>query len=130
MECTCPVLGRVTAWSPRHKFDLKTNITRNNITILPIKVREKLSIIEYLKQQKTQNYIVPDRKILMKVVIRGLPILNNLELNKGTLNCRAFSIIKISQVETRRDGELHPHFFAELPKKRVFIRNLQRKVII
>lgn len=42
---------------------------------------KKISILEYLKQKHIQHYVVPDREIPIKIVIRRLPISTDLELS-------------------------------------------------
>lgn len=98
------------------KFGFEVKITGNCLKISLLTSVKKISIIECLWQQKVQHYVVPDREISIKVVIRGLPLSTNLELIKETLNCKRFSIIKISQFKRRRSGKLSPLFLAELPK--------------
>lgn len=76
-----------------------------------------MRIIEFLKQNKMQFYVIPVREIPIKAIIRGLPTSKDIEELKEILAFKGYTIIKISQQKSRRvENKLLPLFLVELPK--------------
>lgn len=67
------------------QFQFEAKLVSNYFRNFPASFRDKISIYEYLKQNILQNYLIPDRDIPIKVVIRGLPRSSVLELINETL---------------------------------------------
>lgn len=68
--------------SSDYKFDLEAKILSNYIKIFLASFRDKISILEYLKQNDIQHYAVSYRQIPIKVVIRGFSRSADTELIK------------------------------------------------
>lgn len=56
-----------------------------------------MSIIEHLRQNKAQFYLVSDREISIKVVIRGFLTSTDIEETKKSVTFQGFTVRKISQ---------------------------------
>lgn len=77
-------------------------------------------IIEHLKHNKFQFYVIPDRKIPIKASIRDLPISADIEEIKGNLIFKGFTLTKISQFQSSRDNKnLLPLFQVEFLKNEI-----------
>lgn len=64
-------------------------------------INDKLSLHEYFKQKDIHHYIVPGQKIPLKMVVRGLRRIFDMDFLKEILSCRTFTIFKISQIKIR-----------------------------
>lgn len=83
-----------------------------------------MSIIKHLKQTKVQFYVVSDREIPIKVIIRGLQTSTDIEEVKENLSFKGFTVFKISQLKNLIEGKkLLPLFLLELPKNETRIFN-------
>lgn len=70
----------------------------------PETIPDKLSLPVYFKQNKFQNYVLADREIPFKMVVRGLTRILDLDTIKETLSCGGFALLKFSQKKIHRDG--------------------------
>lgn len=78
------------------------------------------SIIEHLKHNKFQFYVIPDRKNPIKVLIRDFPISTDIEEIKENLIFKDFTVTKISQLQSSRDNKnLLPLFLVEFLKNEI-----------
>lgn len=62
-----------------------------------------MSLYEFFKQNNIQFYIVPHMEIPLKVVIRGFPRTLDMDSVLEILNCRGFTILKLSQMKMRKN---------------------------
>lgn len=73
------------------RFNFEANIVGRYTRIFQANLRDKLPIHEYLKKlREIQHYLIPDREIPLKIVIRGYSRSTNLELLKKNLFFRGF----------------------------------------
>lgn len=84
--------------------------------MFPACLRDKIAIQEYLKHNNIQHYLVPDWKIPIKFIIRGLPRSTDTKLMKETLSCRGFDIFKDFLLKCSRDEKLQILFLREITK--------------
>lgn len=84
------------------EFELEAKISGNFLKILPNSLRDKMRIFEHLKHKIFQFYIISDREIPVKGIIRGLPTSTDIEELKESFMIKGFTIIKISQLKSRR----------------------------
>lgn len=58
------------------EFDFDVKLFKNYLKNRHKNLRNKMRLKEHLQQNKVQFYLVPNREIPIKVVIRGLPIIS------------------------------------------------------
>lgn len=56
-----------------------------------------MSIIEHLRKNKAQFYLVPDREISIKAVIRGFLTSTDIEETEETVTFQGLTVRKVSQ---------------------------------
>lgn len=111
--------------SSNDRCHFEAKIYGNFTRIFPKNLRHKMLIHEYLlwsyrgwyfQQFQIQHYIVPDREIPLKAVIRDVSISMDQDLLKETLACRGFITNKKTQLRSKRNEKLLPLYLTELPK--------------
>lgn len=90
-------------FSSGDKFNFQTKLVGRYIRLFPASFTDKAEIRDPLKQSNSQHYLIPNRKSLIYVVVRGLSESTDTEMIHETLSCTSFKIIKVSQMKSRRN---------------------------
>ncbi|GBM63224.1 hypothetical protein AVEN_188259-1 [Araneus ventricosus] len=97
--------------------DTENKLYNGFIRIQASSPENRISIIEYL-QKNDKEFILSEASAdrLLKAVIKGLPLNQNIEELKTILENRDFKIIRISRLKNYRFKTLHPYFLIEVAK--------------